>query len=261
MNKNIIFNDIINNVNTKDSISLSKNNVSRKSIALKTIILLLITISSTMITFLLFNGLTFKPNIQNLMKHKPIVTLMLFVLPVISSVLIMSSRFLSVKITKHIAITYSILEGMFLGILFCFLNIVYDNVFELVTIDILSVLCLFALMNLAFYNNIIKVTKKFVTFIIISMIGIFLIDLIILFTGIFGNGINATVGASISFIAIIIGTLSLAMDFQYAENIIQQNISKDYEWKVAIGFQITLIYIFIRILELMMYLGMFNKRE
>ncbi|WP_334331097.1 Bax inhibitor-1/YccA family membrane protein [Candidatus Phytoplasma prunorum] len=262
MNKNIILNDVVNGcVNKKSIISTYKNNVSRKSIALKTIMLLVVTILSTMITFFLFNGARFVPNQLKIQENTNIITLILYILPIISFLLIMSSRFLPVQTTKFIATTYSILEGIFFGTLFCFLNVVYSNVFMLISIDFLSVLCLFIIMNLAFYNNIIKVNKKFVTFIVTSMILIFILDLIILFTGILGNGVSPLFGALVSIIAIIISTLSLAMDFQYADYIVEQNISKDYEWKVALGFQITLIYIFIRILQLMMYLGVFKKRE
>ncbi|CAP18196.1 conserved hypothetical protein [Candidatus Phytoplasma mali] len=267
MNKNIILNDVLNSVNTKKSISISKNNVSRKSIALKTITLLLVTIATTIITFFLFNGgLTVQPaKITALNDRKVSIILILFVLPIISFILIIGSRFLPVQMVKYVAMTYSIFEGMFFGVLFCLLNIVYDNVLMLVAIDLLSVSILFILMNLAFYNNIIKVTKKFVIFIMISMFMIVLFDLIILFSRVYSGysikQMNPFLGAFVSIFAIIIGTLSLAMDFKYAEQIIQQNISKEYEWQVALGFQITLIYIFIRILELMYYAGLFRERK
>lgn len=251
--KNFIFSHIENHKSKVNNIVMKESLASRKGIVQKTIFLLLITFFSTAMTFMTFS-LFYTPADRATFNYILIYGV-LFLCGVINLVLLFISIFSSVRAKKLISIIYSIVEGIMLGSFFTLLNVIYQNIFPLVLIAVLSVFVLFLLMHFAFYNNLIKVNNKFQKIIFLSFICLFIIDIV--FSFVFPR---LFISILVSFLSILIGFFSLAIDFQNAETIVNQNLSQEYEWFVAFGFQVTLIYIFMRIIQLMMYLGLFTRR-
>ncbi|MDV3166864.1 MAG: Bax inhibitor-1/YccA family protein [Vigna little leaf phytoplasma] len=240
--KNIILNKVINGCfQTKDL--MKEECVSREGVAFKIIFLLLTTFFSS---FFIFKSVS---DIEILL------TLMI-ITSITQIILVILSFFLPIQAQKYIAVSYSVLEGLCLGAIFKILNYFYINVFPMVILAAWITFGLFLLMSLVFYKEIISVNHKLFNFIKISSIVVLFLDLFLL---IFNVGLLPYI--IVGTFAVIIATFSLLLDFMAVEKIVQANISKEYEWKVAFGLQITLIYIFIRIFQLIKYLGFLKERE
>jgi uncharacterized YccA/Bax inhibitor family protein len=74
---------------------------------------------------------------------------------------------------------------------------------------------------------------------------------------IFGNSYGLAIGISV--FLIIYGALMLTLDFDRAEAIVSSGADKKYEWMVALGLMVTIVWLYIEILRLIMIVA--SKRD
>jgi uncharacterized YccA/Bax inhibitor family protein len=124
---------------------------------------------------------------------------------------------------------------------------------------IIGTATIFFVMLFLYSSRTIRVTSRFrrIMFsILISILLVFITTFIInlINPGIFGDAsIGLLVGISI--FLIIFGALMLALDFDRAESIVESGADKRYEWVVAIGLMVTLVWIYMEILRLILILS------
>ena len=154
---------------------------------------------------------------------------------------------------KYLAPIYAVFEGVFLGII----SLIFEQIYPGIVIQaILLTIIVTLLMNVLYRKEIIKVTKKFRSIMmvaILSVLGIYVVSFIMSF---FGTTIpliheGGPVGIIFSLVVVGIASLTLLLDFDFIDRAIENKMPKDLEWYGAFALIVTLVWIYIEILKLL----------
>lgn len=175
--------------------------------------------------------------------------------------------FLAVFLRKTIPVTgtvYSVAQGFLLGwtIHRCLQG------FEHLALEALVItLIIVTVMAILHATRIVKVTGKFrvvITTLFATMILSSIIGFILYFipatsgiiTAFFGNPLFS-IGFSV--LGIITATLFLLTDFDTIEKTVENNLPKEYEWSASFGLAFTVIWIYLKVLDLLLTLSKNSK--
>lgn len=172
-----------------------------------------------------------------------------FITSIISFIVIMFNR----KAIAIAAPVYAASEGLLLGGISAMFEKAYPG------IAIQAIASTFAaLFSLLFLYRIgaIKCTEKFRSVIFMSTLsiaGIYLVNLIGSFFGLHVPQIftSSAIGIGFSLIVVVIASLNLIIDFDFIERGAQSMLGKSYEWYGAFGLMVTLVWLYIEILNLL----------
>jgi len=205
----------------------------------KTFILFALLLSSSFVVWdLFFKGYTDKASMLGMVG---------FVASIIS--------FIAFMFTKNAiaACAYAASEGLLLG----GISAMFEKMYPGIAVQAIGG-TFAALFSLLFLYRIgaIKCTDKFRSVIFISTLsiaGIYLINLIGSFFGMHVPGIMTSnnIGIGFSAIVVCIAALNLIIDFDFIEQGAQRMLSKSYEWYGAFGLMVTLVWLYIEILNLL----------
>ena len=152
---------------------------------------------------------------------------------------------------------YCLAEGLVLGGISAYANSMYPGIANqaiAITFGILAALLFL------YKSRLIAATENFKLGVFSATFGILIIyvlNLILSFFGVsfmgplFGNGLT---GILFSVFVIGIASMNLVLDFDFIENGAEQGAPKYMEWYAAFGLMITLIWLYIEILNLLMKL-------
>ena len=162
---------------------------------------------------------------------------------------------------KHLSPTlaplYAAVEGLFVGAITAIYAAAYDGiVFSAVSLTI----ALLFLMLFIYKSNIIPVTNKFRTGVMMATGAIMVVYLLTFVLGMFGINMPyihdmGTVGIVINLVIIGVACLNLLLDFDNFEKGEQYGAPKYMEWFSAMGLLITLVWLYIEILRLLAILS------
>lgn len=163
------------------------------------------------------------------------------------------------KLAKYLSPAYALLEGLLLGGLSAIINdkfkVTYPNIImEAVLLTFGVAFAVFLLYNF----RIIRATNKFRAVILSSMMGIvifYLVDIVLGFFGVnipFMNfGDHSLLGIGINLFVVVIAALSLVLNFDQIETGEKMGAPKYMEWYGAFGLVVTLIWLYLEILQLL----------
>jgi uncharacterized YccA/Bax inhibitor family protein len=148
---------------------------------------------------------------------------------------------------------YALLEGLVLGGLSAMLELRYPGI----AIQAVSLTfgTLFVLL-IAYRSGWIQVTQKFRLGVIAATGGIFVFYMLEMILGFFGvqfmsvNG-NGVIGIGFSLIVVAIAALNLVLDFDFIEQGVQYGAPRYMEWYGAFGIMVTLVWLYLEILNLL----------
>lgn len=172
-----------------------------------------------------------------------------FVTSIISFIVIMFNK----NALPIAAPVFAASEGLVLGAISSVIDAKYPGI-AIQAIG-LTFMCLFSL--LALYRvGAIKCSEKFRSVIFISTLsvaGIYLINFIGSFFGLQIPQIftSSSIGIGFSLLVIVIAALNLIIDFDFIERGAQSMLAKNYEWYGAFGLMVTLVWLYIEILNLL----------
>ena len=172
-----------------------------------------------------------------------------FVVSIVSFVVIMINR----KALPIAAPVYAAAEGLLLG----GISAIFEKSYPGIAIQAIggTFATLFTLLVL-YRTGVIKCTEKFRSVILISTIsiaGIYLVNFLGSFFGMHVPQINSSsnIGIAFSAIVVVIAALNLIIDFDFIERGAQNMLGKTYEWYGAFGLMVTLVWLYIEILNLL----------
>lgn len=172
-----------------------------------------------------------------------------FVTSIISFIVIMLNR----KIINIAAPIYAASEGLVLG----GISAMFERAYPGIAIQAIGA-TFAALFSLLFLYRIgaIRCTEKFRSVILMSTLsiaGIYLINLIGSFFGMHIPQIStsSTIGIGFSLIVVVIASLNLIIDFDFIERGAQNMLGKSYEWYGAFGLMVTLVWLYLELLNLL----------
>ncbi len=167
---------------------------------------------------------------------------------------IVSTR--SPRLAMPFAIIYALAEGILLGVITVMINSYVPGVAVAAMIGTASI---FTVMLFLYSSRTIRVTSRFRTImysVLLSFLVFFILfGILSLFTTI---TFNVPIALGISAILIIFGALMLAIDFDRAERLVESGADKSYEWVVAVGLMVTIVWIYI---ELLRFLAIFSRNR
>lgn len=155
---------------------------------------------------------------------------------------------------------YALCEGLVLGYISALANKFYPGIVGQATIGtFFTIFGMFFLYSM----KIIKCTDKFRAIIynsVLAIFGIYLVQFILSFfhiqiPGIFSNGI---VGICFSLAVVVIAAFRLIVDFDNIERF-SGNLDKNYEWYFGFSLLVTIIWLYVEILNLLMKIASRNN--
>jgi uncharacterized YccA/Bax inhibitor family protein len=148
---------------------------------------------------------------------------------------------------------YSLLEGLALGSISAVLELRYPGIaMQSVGLTFGTLLVLLV----AYRSGLIPVTQKFRLGIVAATGAIMLLYIAEMILGFFGvhfssiNG-NGMIGIGFSVVVVIIAALNLVLDFDFIESGVRAQAPKYMEWYGAFGLMVTLVWLYIEILNLL----------
>lgn len=176
-------------------------------------------------------------------------TMVGFVASIISFIVIMFNR----KALPIAAPVYAASEGLLLG----GISAIFEKTYPGIAFQAIGA-TFAALFSLLFLYRIgaIKCTDKFRSVIFISTLsiaGIYFVNLIGSFFGMHIPQISTSsnIGIGFSLIVVCIAALNLIIDFDFIEQGARNMLGKTYEWYGAFGLLVTLVWLYIEILNLL----------
>lgn len=148
---------------------------------------------------------------------------------------------------------YAVVEGMALGSLSMTLNAAYAGLpMQAVALTFGVFLAMLALYGF----RIVRVTQRLRTFVMSAVIGIMIFYVLTLVLGFFGVGIPAIheggpIGIGISLVTSGVAALALLLDFDLIEEGSKAGAPKFMEWYGAFGLIVTLVWLYIELLNLL----------
>jgi len=148
---------------------------------------------------------------------------------------------------------YALLEGLVLGSVSAMLELRFPGIaIEAVSLTFGTLLILL----LAYSSGLVRVTDKLRLGIVAATGGIaifYLAEIVLGFFGVHFTAINGSgaIGIGFSVFVVIIASLNLVLDFDFIESGVRAGAPKYMEWYGAFGLMVTLIWLYVEILNLL----------
>lgn len=239
----------------KQQVVVTVDGATTLGVATKTIVLLLLTLVSAALSVVFGLQAVAVPGggVQFAIQPWLIVVIALSLITSFFSVLIAS---FFPRVAMPFSILYSLGQGATLGTITAIINFFIPGAAITALIGISSI---FAVMLFLYTSKAFRVTNRFRRFMIGTLIAIVVASL---FSGILqlvapGLGIfnNLPLAIILTIVLIIFGAFMLMLDFDYADQIVQAGLPTNYEWVAALGFMVTLVWIYVQILRLIILLA------
>ena len=148
---------------------------------------------------------------------------------------------------------YAIAEGLFIGALSAFFEV--QNPGIAINAGLLT-MGLFTTILVAYGTGIVRVTQRFRMFIIAAIGGIMLAYVMNIVLSFFGTSLpflhsGGPVGLAIQVFIVVIAVLSLALDFDNVQRMVDGGADKRFEWYLAFGLLVSLVWLYIEVLRLL----------
>lgn len=172
-----------------------------------------------------------------------------FVGSIITFIVIMFNR----KAIAVAAPVYAAFEGLLLGGISAMIEKSYPGIaIQAVGLTLMALFSMLALFKI----GAIKCSEKFRSVLFIStlsILGIYLINLLGSFFGLSVPQIftSSSIGIGFSLVVCVIAALNFIIDFDFIEQGAQRMLDKNYEWYGAFGLMVTLVWLYIEILNLL----------
>lgn len=168
---------------------------------------------------------------------------------------------------KYLSPAYAVLEGFVLGGLSAFINDAMKKSYPNIILEAVGLTFGVAFAVFILYNaRIIRATQKFKAVILSSIVGIAIFYFINILLGFFGIhipfmqwGDNSLMGIGINLFVVVIAALSLVLNFDQIETGEQMGAPKYMEWYGAFGLLVTIVWLYLEILQLLSRLS--NNRN
>ena len=161
---------------------------------------------------------------------------------------------LSDRAAKYASFIYAVCEGLALGFICLIADLYIPGV---VAIAVFATLGLLLVMLLLFATGVIRAgsifRKVFIGFVLIALPTV-IITWIALTFWVTDYQTYMWLIIGIEAIYLLYGSFCLIMNFSEAQSVVERGASKDSEWSVALGLEVTIIYLFIQILRLLLIL-------
>lgn len=165
---------------------------------------------------------------------------------------------LSVRLAAPFALLYAAAQGLVIGTLTIIIEAQIPG--AAVTAAVATAV-IFGVMLLMYSIRAIRVTPKFRKMMFAIIIGILIFSILSIFVKPIADMFygNTMVALLLSGFFIVYGAFMLTLDFDRAEMLVSSGADKKYEWTIAIGLMVTIIWIYVEILRFIVILASMNR--
>jgi uncharacterized YccA/Bax inhibitor family protein len=153
-----------------------------------------------------------------------------------------------------LVIAYSVVEGVFLGMVSKAFETFYDGI---VLQAVIATFGIFFVMAALYKVRAIRATPKFVRGVTAAVIGIAAVILINLVLALFGINTGLRDGSPLaigfSLVVIVIAALSFVLSFHEIEMGVRFGLPQRYAWTAAFGIVVNLVWVYLEVLRLISY--------
>jgi uncharacterized YccA/Bax inhibitor family protein len=153
-----------------------------------------------------------------------------------------------------LVVAYSVVEGVFLGMVSKAFESLYDGI---VLQAVIATFGVFFLMATLYKVRAIRATPKFVRGVTAAIVGVFAVMLINLVLALFGVNTGLRDGSPLaigfSLVVIVVAALSFVLSFHEIEEGVRLGLPQRYAWTAAFGVVVSLIWVYLEILRLISY--------
>jgi uncharacterized YccA/Bax inhibitor family protein len=176
--------------------------------------------------------------------------------------LVMIATFARKQDNPAIVLSYAALEGLFLGAAsFLFANVVSTGGPGMIAQAIFGTVGVFFGMLVVYKTGAIRVTPKFTRMLVAALFGVLAIALLNMVLALFGVGGGEGFGLRsggplaiiFSLVCIGLAAFMFLVDFDSADQLIRAGAPEKAAWGVALGLTVTLVWLYIEILQLLSY--------
>lgn len=176
----------------------------------------------------------------------------LYAAPIVAMIFAIIAIFVP-KSTPITATLYAVAEGVALGVVSMLLTRSFGNI--VVQAVALTGVIFFTTLFL-YHARVVRVTEKFKSVVIIATVGVALYYILSIVLGLFGTQIPIVSGAGplgiiFSLVIVFIASLNLLLDFNFVETAAASKAPKIFEWYGAFGLILTLVWLYLEILNLL----------
>lgn len=156
-------------------------------------------------------------------------------------------------IAKYTAPLYAFIEGLFLGGITLFFEIMMPGIaFQAVGLTLGVFIC----MLVAYKTGVIKASEGFRAGLMAATGAVALVYVISMVMGLFGFQMpyiheSGLIGIGFSVVVVVIAALNLVLDFAFIEEGAAMGAPKNMEWYAAFSLLITLVWLYLEILRLL----------
>ncbi len=155
------------------------------------------------------------------------------------------------KIAQFTAIFYAAFEGMLLGSI----SITFESAYPGIVLPAILLTLLSVLGTLIIYRRTPVIADKIRKGVLIAMFSIIGVSIIGYISGLFGFSLpffgSGIIGIAFSLFVVCIAVLNLILDYDFILKAAQQGAPKYMEWYGAFGLMVTLIWLYVEILNLL----------
>lgn len=163
------------------------------------------------------------------------------------------------KVTSWI---YAFAEGVLIGFV-CLIAEEYVPGISIMAVSVTA--CIFFSLLIMYSTKIINVTSKFQKIVYTVFFSMFFGSIILMLVNLFTNGSvagflnNYSVALVISLIYVVLASAMLLIDFERIQTAVNYRVDKKYEWTLALGLMVTLVWLFMEILRLILIIASRNR--
>ena len=223
-----------------------ESRASIKGVGIKTLFLVLLTIASAVLTSI------YVPKAFESEEKLMTLIVILFASSIIAAISFFLGRFFE-NISHICGVVYALAEGISLG----FITTIVELYVPGVGITALgATLIIFAVVAVLFSLGFVRATRKLFAILIALLISAILLSIMTIFVAFVGSYTDYLwVCLAVEGIMLLFETVFLIFNFQEASDIVEAGCPKQSEWPVALGLTVTLVYIYIRILRILLYVA------
>jgi uncharacterized YccA/Bax inhibitor family protein len=163
----------------------------------------------------------------------------------------------NVKATPVAGSIYAISQGFLLGFISLIAELAYPGV---AFTALFATIGVFLIMSVLYYTGIIKVTNKFKSIMFSVLIGVIFTQLMLFLFSLFVPALavifygTGPIAIIVSVIMVIIASLMILVNLSNVDMMVNNGLHKRYEWLGAFGLIVTLIWLYLEILNLLIRL-------
>lgn len=154
-----------------------------------------------------------------------------------------------------VMIAYAAVEGLFVGGISSYYADVYDGI---VAQAVLGTLTAFAAMLVMYRTGVVRNSPRFTRILMIAGVGYLVFALLNLVLSAFSVGgwqnvyaMGGPLPVLISAFGVVLASLFLVLDFDFAEQGVRNGLPRVYAWTAAFGLVVTLVWLYLEILRLL----------